>query len=58
VVSTAEGVYYVNLVEQFQSLLAGSSSGKILQMKVHENKFLLTSHQNGRLKLWNVDTAE
>lgn len=57
VVGTAEGIYYVNLVDQFHSLLAGSPSSPVIFAKIY-NQYLLTSHENGRLKLWNLDTAE
>lgn len=57
VVATSEGVYYVNLAEKFHSLLAGAPIAPVLMSKVVGNH-LLTSHQNGRLKLWNLETAE
>lgn len=57
VVATSEAVYYVNLAEQFHSLLVGSPSAPVIFTKVVGNH-LLTSHENGRLKLWNLDTAE
>lgn len=57
VVATSEAVYYVNLAEQFHSLLVGSPSAPAFFTKI-VNGYLLTSHQNGRLKLWNLDTAE
>ncbi len=55
--ATSEAIYYVNLLEQFHSLLVGSPSAPVIFTKV-VNGYLLTSHQNGRLKLWNLDTAE
>ncbi len=57
VVSTTEGIYYVNLVEQMQSLLIGGSPDSVIFAKVINQQFLLTSHKNGRLKLWNLETA-
>lgn len=55
IVGTSEAIYYVNLNEQFHSLLAGSSPSPILMTKtLSQGNFLLTSHDNGRLKLWNV----
>lgn len=57
VVSTSEAVYYVNLTEQFHSLLVGSPSAPVNFVKI-VGSHLLTSHQNARLKLWNLDTAE
>jgi hypothetical protein len=57
VVATSEGLYYVNLPENFHSLLIGAPSAPVLMSKVVGNH-LLTSHTNGRLKLWNLDTAE
>lgn len=56
VIATSEAVYYVNLVEQFHSLLVGSPSSPPIFAKVVGTN-LLTSHSNGRLKLWNLDTA-
>lgn len=55
-VATVEGVYYVNLIEKFYSLLAGSANGKVVFMKCVAG-FMITSHDNGRLKVWNIDTA-
>ena len=40
------------------SLLIGGSPDKVIFAKVINNQFMLTSHQNGRLKLWNIETAE
>ena len=57
VVATSEGVYYVNLNENFHSLLVGAPGSRVLMTKVVGN-YLLTSHENGRLKLWNLETAE
>ena len=37
--------------------MAGSPVSPVIFTKTFSN-FLLTSHQNGRLKLWNLDTAE
>lgn len=55
VVATSEAIYYVNLHEQFHSLLSGSSPSPILMTKsLNNNQFLLTSHESGRLKLWNI----
>lgn len=58
IVSTTEGISYVNLVEQMQSLLVGGSPDSVIFAKVINQQFLLTSHKNGRLKLWNLETAE
>ena len=61
VVATSEGIYYVSLTEPMHSLLVGGSPGKVLFAKnisVNQQQFLLSSHSNGRLKLWNLDTAE
>lgn len=57
VVATSEAVYYVNLAEQFHSLLVGAPIAPVIFIKI-VNQYLLTSHQNGRLKLWNLQTAE
>lgn len=57
VVATSEGVYYVNLVENFHSLLVGAPGSRVLMNKI-VGQHLLTSHENGRLKLWNLETAE
>ena len=40
------------------SLLVGGSPDKVLLAKVINNQFFITSHQNGRFKLWNIDSAE
>lgn len=53
IVSTSEGVYYVNFAEQFHSLVIGAPSSTVLFIKT-VGQYLLTSHQNGRLKLWNL----
>ena len=58
IVSTTEAIYYVNLTEQMFSLLVGGSPDHVIFAKVLNNQFLLTSHSNGRLKLWNIETAE
>lgn len=58
VVSTTEGIYYVSLPEQMQSLLVGGCPDTVIFAKVVSQQYLLTSHKNGRLKLWNLDTAE
>ena len=57
VVATSEAVYYVNLQEQFHSLLVGAAPAPTIFTKTLST-YLLTSHQNGRLKLWNLETAE
>lgn len=41
-----------------QSLLVGGSPDSVIFGKVINQQFLLTSHKNGRLKLWNLETAE
>lgn len=41
-----------------QSLLVGGSPDAVIFAKVVSQQYLLTSHKNGRLKLWNLDTAE
>lgn len=43
VISTSEAVYYVNLTEQFHSLLVGSPSSPVIFMKII-GTHLLTSH--------------
>ena len=53
VVATSEGVYYVNLAEHFHSLLVGAPGTKVIMSKVVAG-YLITSHANGRLKLWNL----
>lgn len=61
VVSTSEGVYYVSLNEQMHSLLVGGSPDRchfVKNIVVNQQNYMLTSHSNGRLKLWNLDTAE
>jgi WD40 repeat protein len=50
-------VYYVNIAEQFHSLLVGAPSSPVIFTRV-VGGYLLTSHQNARLKLWNLETAE
>lgn len=40
------------------SLLAGGSPSKVIFVKNIAPQFMLTSHLNGRLKLWNLETAE
>ena len=54
---TTETIYYINLVEQMNSLLAGGSPSKVIFLKNITPQFMLTSHLNGRLKLWNLETA-
>lgn len=61
VVATSEAIYYVSLAEQMQSLLVGGSPDSVYFAKnitVAQQQYMLTSHANGRLKLWNLDTAE
>ena len=61
IVATSEGVYYVSLDDQMHSLLIGGSPDHTLFVKnisVNQQQYMLTSHSNGRLKLWNLDTAE
>jgi hypothetical protein len=53
VVATSEAIYYVNLTEQFHSLLVGAPIAPVIFIKI-VNQYLLTSHTNGRLKLWNL----
>ena len=43
VVATSEGVYYVNLNDNFHSLLVGAPGSRVLMTKVVGN-YLLTSH--------------
>lgn len=57
IISTSEAIYYVNIKENFHSLLVGSPVSPVIFTKTF-GTFVLTSHQNGRLKLWNLDTAE
>ena len=57
IIATSEGVYYVNIPENFHSLLVGTPASPVLMTKIVGN-YLLSSHQNGRLKLWNLETAE
>lgn len=57
VVATSQAIYYVNFHEQFHSLLVGASAAPAIFTKVL-GTHLLTSHWNGRLKLWNLETAE
>lgn len=40
-----------------QSLLAGGSPDSLIFAKVVNQQYLLTSHTNGRLKLWSLETA-
>jgi WD40 repeat protein len=58
VVATTESVNFVSLPEQMSSLLVGGSPGSLLFARVIQQQYLLTSHENGRLKLWNLETAE
>lgn len=37
-----------------QSLLVGGSPDTVIFTKIINNQYLLTSHENGRLKLWNL----
>lgn len=53
IIATSEGVYYVNIPENFHSLLVGTPSSPVLMTKIVGN-YLLSSHENGRLKLWNL----
>lgn len=55
---TTEAIYYINLVEQMNSLLVGGSPSKVIFAKNINQQFMITSHENGRLKLWNTETAE
>lgn len=43
VIATSEAVYYVNITEQFHSLLVGSPSSKVIFTRIVGN-YLLTSH--------------
>jgi hypothetical protein len=54
IVSTTESVSYVNVVDQMSSLLVGGSPSHVIFAKVVNQQYLLTSHDNGRLKLWNL----
>ena len=51
----------MSLSEQMHSLLVGGSPDRCLFVKnivVNQQNYMLSSHSNGRLKLWNLDTAE
>jgi hypothetical protein len=37
-----------------QSLLVGGSPDSVIFVKIINQQFMLTSHTNGRLKLWNL----
>lgn len=40
------------------SLLVGGSPSRVIFAKNINQQFMITSHENGRLKLWNMETAE
>lgn len=51
---TSEGIYYTNLKEQYSSTLVGSFTSGVIFTKVVNQNYFLTSHHNGRTKLWNI----
>ena len=57
-VATSEGIYYTNLKEQYTSLLVGGFASPPFLTKILNSQYFITSHDNGRLKLWNLETGE
>jgi|JI61114C2RNA_FD_contig_31_5897206_length_1675_multi_3_in_0_out_0_3 WD40 repeat protein len=57
-VATSEGIFYANLKEQYTSLLVGGFTSPPFFTKILNAQYFITSHENGRLKLWNLETGE
>ncbi len=55
---TAQGIFYVNINEVYSSALVGNITTPPLMVKIINDKHFVTSHQDGRFKLWNMATGE
>lgn len=53
------GISYVNLDSKYRTVLIGTIDNKFTyETHLVNEKFMITTHSDGRMKLWNVITGE
>ncbi|KAL4455065.1 hypothetical protein ABPG74_006447 [Tetrahymena malaccensis] len=52
-------IYYVNLDSKYRTVLIGTIDNKYsYDTHIVNERFIVTTHQDGKMKLWNIQTAE